>query len=172
MVWSQGKESAVRDCRSADSHRCISSEQQSVLSWNMIELLSTGISYIMKEITSSLLNTRQTWRDEGKQRDKEKEREGEREREGGRRGRRDGESEDMLEIIKDRWGKCYQAEGFCIKSVLHHKNGRNRCELTDVFWKKSNKTNKQKLKKNKQVKIKSILFFSEAGRIYCHMIRS
>ena len=55
----------------------------------------------MKGITSSLLNTRQTLRDEGKHKEIRRKRGREREREGGGRGRRDGESEDMLEIIKD-----------------------------------------------------------------------
>ena len=68
----------------------------------------------------------------------------------------------------------------CKIIVLHHRNGQNRCELTLMFSGKSNKTNKQKQKNknknkktpDKQVKIKSTLFFSEAGRIYCQMIRS
>ena len=47
----------------------------------MIELLSTGISHVMKGITSSLLKTRQTLRDEGKH--KEIRRKRERERGGG-----------------------------------------------------------------------------------------
>ena len=50
----------------------------------------------MKGITSSLLNTRQTLRDEGKH--KEIRRKRGRERERGGEGEKDRESEDMLEI--------------------------------------------------------------------------
>ena len=54
----------------------------------------------MKGMTSSLPKTRQTLRDEGKHKEIRRKRGRERERRGGG-GRRDGESEDMLEIIKD-----------------------------------------------------------------------
>ena len=119
------------------------------------ELLSTGISHVMKGMTSSLLKTRQTFRDEGKhkeiRRKRGREREREREREGGGGERRDGESEDMLEIIKDGWGKCYQAEGFCAKSkCFTTEMGETDVNSHWCFLEKAiKKTKQQQQQKNK-----------------------
>ena len=119
------------------------------------ELLSTGTSYAMKGITSSLLNTRQTWRDEGKHKEIRRKRGREREiYRGG--GRRDGESEDMLEIIKDAWGKCYQAEGFCAKSnCFTTEMGETNVNSHWCFPEKGIKqTNKQQQQQQKDKKLK------------------
>ena len=146
------------------------------------------VSHVTKRLTSSLLKTRHTVRDESKHKERTRKGEGggggrggegeerEREREcvcvcvcergGGRKTR--------MERVRISWrqGRMGEAdatntrqEGSVQNQIASPQKGRNRWTHTDVLWKKQqNKQNKTKQKNTREVN-KSMLFFCETGRI-------